>query len=78
MLLDGTPDPWATVADRFNRDVSLNRQVARQMGRLGEKQARTERLAVALEAGRVYGLRQFQGEQLLRRQLQPIRLQKHW
>ena len=78
MLLDGTPDPWATAADRFNRDFNLNRQVARQMGRLGEKQARTERLAVALEAGRVYGLRQFRGEQILRRQLQPIRLQKHW
>ena len=51
-------NPCATAGERLNKFVSLDPSLARKLKELSADQARDDRLAFALEAGRVYGLRQ--------------------
>ena len=51
-------DPWATAAERLNRFVSQDPRLGQKLKELSEDQARDNKLAFALEAGRIYGLRQ--------------------
>ena len=51
-------NPWATAGERLNKFVSQDPSLGRKLKELSADQARDNRLAFALEAGRVYGLRQ--------------------
>ena len=51
-------NPWATAGERLNKFVSQDPSLGRKLKELSADQARDDRLATALEAGRVYGLRQ--------------------
>jgi hypothetical protein len=52
------PGPWQTAASLYNRNVSLDRRLARRLDRLSEDQANDEKIAWAVESGRCYGMRQ--------------------
>jgi hypothetical protein len=63
------PGPWQTAATLFNRNVSLDRRLTQRLNDLSENQAHDEKLAWALESGRVYGLRQQRYDMVLKKQL---------
>ena len=47
----------------------MDRNLARELGSLSKHQAHDEKLAEAIESGRVYGLRQQRYDMTLRREL---------
>ena len=51
------PGPWAPAGETFNRFARMDRHLARKLNALSEQQAYDEKLASAIESGRVYGLR---------------------
>lgn len=57
MSLSG-PGPWAPASETFNRFARMDRHLVNQLNELSVQQAYEEKLASALESGRVYGLRQ--------------------
>jgi len=63
------PGPWGTAASLYNRNVSLDRRLAGRLNTLSEDQANTDKLAFAIESGRVYGLRQQKYGMVLKKQL---------
>ena len=66
----GTSDnPWATAQERFNRNARMDRQQAMRLNRMSVHQANDDKLAYAIEAGRVYGLRQQKYDMILKKQL---------
>ncbi len=80
MNLNSTANPWSTAADRLNRDARIDRSLAAKLKDLSVIQAKSDKLAFALEAGRIYGLRQMFYDHTLRKQLRRDRipLQPHW
>jgi hypothetical protein len=80
MILNSTVDPWATIADRMNRDARIDRNLATELKDLSVEQSRTDKLATALEEGRIYGLRQAKYNHILRAQLmrEKVPMQEHW
>jgi hypothetical protein len=63
------PGPWGTAASLYNRNVSLDRRLAGKLNNLSEEQANLDKLAFAIESGRVYGLRQQKNGMVLKKQL---------
>ena len=61
--------PWATAQQRLNKFARLDRRLAGELNELSEAQVRDEKLANALEAGRVYALRRQKYDMQLKRQL---------
>lgn len=61
--------PWATAAERMNRFARMDRSLARDLAELSKHQARDDKLASAIESGRVYGVRQQKYDMTLRREL---------
>jgi hypothetical protein len=49
--------PWAPAQETFNRFARMDSQLGRKLADLSAQQARDDKLAFAIEAGRVYGLR---------------------
>ena len=62
-------DPWAKAQDRFNKFARMDRQLAGRLNDRSEQQANEDKLAFAIEAGRIYGLRARKCYVLLRHEL---------
>ena len=61
--------PWATASQRLHRFINLDQRLAGELNHLVEGSVNDTKLAVALEAGRVYGMRQQRYDMQLKRQL---------
>ena len=61
--------PWAPAKELFNRFARLDRRLASRLGDLSGDQASDNKLAFALESGRIYGLRQQKYDMVLKKQL---------
>jgi len=64
-----TADPWAPAQQKFNKFAIGDRDLQRKLGDLSEHLAHDDKLAWALESGRVYGLRAQKYDMQLKRQL---------
>jgi len=62
-------DPWATAAQRMNKFVSQDHELGKRLASLSMDQAQNEKVAFALEMGRIYGLRTQYYEMALQRGL---------
>jgi len=62
-------DPWATAAQRANKFARIDPELGRRLASLSKHQAHDDKLAFAIEAGRIYGLRQQKFDMNLRQQL---------
>ena len=62
-------NPWATVAERANKFARFDSRLGRRLADLSKHLARDEKLAFAIDEGRVYGLRQQKYGMLLKKQL---------
>ena len=62
-------NPWAGAQELFNKNARIDRNVARRLETLSRQEARDDKLAFAIEAGRVYGLRQQKYDMQLKREL---------
>ena len=51
------PGPWAPGNEVFNKFARMDPHLADQLNELSKRQAYEEKLAMALESGRIYGLR---------------------
>ena len=51
-------NPWATAGERLNKFVSQDPRLGQKLKELSADQAHDSKLAFALEAGRMYDLRQ--------------------
>ena len=49
--------PWAPASKTFNKFRKMDPHLADQLNELNKRQAYEEKLAMALESGRIYGLR---------------------
>ncbi len=49
--------PWGPASETFNKFRSMDPHLADQLNELNKRQAYEEKLAMALESGRIYGLR---------------------
>jgi hypothetical protein len=49
-------NPWASAAERLNKFVSQDRRLGGKLKELSADQAHDDKLAFALEFGRLYGL----------------------
>lgn len=70
-------NPWATAGERLNKFVSQDPSLGQKLKELSTDQARDNKLAFALEAGRVYGLRQQYYDMKLQRGLNKETEQEH-
>ena len=69
MVMLGTADPWEGAAGRLNNFARMDRSLAGKLNQMSQDQSDEDKLAAALESGRVYGLRTQKCEMLLKRQL---------
>ena len=60
---------WQTAAERLNRFAHMDPSLRQELNALSRAQARDDKLAFALEAGRIYGLRQEFYQNKLKRDL---------
>jgi hypothetical protein len=49
--------PWAPPGEIFNKFARMDHHLCKQLNELSKQQVYEERLAVAIESGRIYGLR---------------------
>ena len=61
--------PFGGIAERANNFARQDRTLARHLGALSEQEAMDSKLAAAIEAGRVYGMRQQKYDMLLKKQV---------
>jgi hypothetical protein len=61
--------PWAPAQEAFNKFARMDRRLAVQLGQLSKAQAHDDKLAWALESGRIYGMRQYRCQAILRKEL---------
>ena len=61
--------PWAPAQEVFNKFARMDRTLVQKLNNLSENQAHHDKLAFALESGRIYGLRQQKYNMVLKRQL---------
>lgn len=61
--------PWGTASQVFNKFARMDRHLQVQLADLSEEQAGQQKLAQAIESGRVYGLRQQKYNMTLKKQL---------
>ena len=80
-LLD-TDNPWMTASERLSKYARQDQALSRQLCELSKVQASQNKLAFAIEAGRVFGLRQEKYDHILKSQLarqwRNPPLQPHW
>ena len=60
---------WQTAAERLNRFANMDPGLRQELNTLSKAQARDDKIAFALEAGRIYGLRQEFYEYKMKRDL---------
>ena len=60
---------WRSAAERMNQFANMDPSLRQELNALSRAQARDDKLAFALEAGRIYGLRQEFYEYKLKRDL---------
>jgi hypothetical protein len=60
---------WRSAADRLNNIASADRATRRKLCELSKAEARDDKIAVKLEEGRTYGMRQQYYDNTLRREL---------
>ena len=60
---------WQTAAERLNRFAHMDPSLRAERGALSKAEARDDKLAFKLEAGRIYGLRQEYYDNKLKRDL---------
>ena len=58
-----------TASEHLNRFARIDRNLAKRLNALSEHQARENKLAFAIESGRIYGLRAQKCDLHLKRQL---------
>ena len=60
---------WQTAAERMNRFANVDRGLRQKLCELSKAEARDDKVAVKLEEGRTYGMRQQFYDNRLRREL---------
>ena len=60
---------WRTASERLNRFVSMDSNLGRKLADLSVLESNEAKLSMALESGRIYGLRQQKYDHILQRQL---------
>ena len=60
---------WQTASERLNRFARMDPSLRQELNTLSKAEARDDKLAFALEAGRIYGLRQEFYQNKLKRDL---------
>jgi len=56
-MMTMTDNPWAPAQEAFNKFARIDGRLGRRLAELSGQQARDDKIAFAIEAGRVYGLR---------------------
>ena len=69
VLATQTDDPWMGPQQVFNKFSRIDRALASRLNSLSAHQAKEDKLASAIESGRVYGLQQQFYEMRLKRKL---------
>ncbi len=64
--MDISANPWGGIQERANNFARQDSRLGAHLKKLSEQEALDNKLAVAIEAGRVYGLRQ---QKYLRKQV---------
>ena len=64
-----TDDPWQPARTHFNKFARLDHSLGQQLQLLSKRQAQDDRMAEALELGRIYGLQAQNYDMILKRQL---------
>ncbi len=62
-------DPWTGAKEQLNKFVTMDPRLGGELNRLNKQQAADNKLAFALQAGRVYGMRTRRCYALLKREL---------
>ena len=69
MVLWATVNAWPAAAEQLNNWARVDRSLGAKLAELSEDQSHQNKLAWALESGRIYGLRQQKCEMLHKRKL---------
>ena len=64
-----TDDPWQPARAHFNKFTWLDRSLGQRLRLLSQRQAQDDRMAEAIELGRIYGLQAQYYDMMLKRQL---------
>ena len=64
-----TDDPWQPAQAHFNKFARLDHSLGERLQLLSQRQAQDDRMAEAIELGRIYGLRAQKYDMILKRQL---------
>jgi len=64
-----TDDPWQPAQAHFNKFARLDRNLGQRLRLLSQRQAQDDRMAEAIELGRIYGLQAQNYDMILKRQL---------
>ena len=82
MILTMTDNPWQTAQEAFNKYARIDPAQGQRLAHLSKQLVRNDKLAWAIESGRVYGLRQQKYDMALRRQLNAdwrrAPVEQHW
>ena len=65
-------DPWIPLSQRVGRHVQQDPRLGRELAELSKRSSYEEKLATALEEGRIFGLRQQVFDMHLRQQLNQL------
>ena len=68
-----TDDPWQPPQARFNKFARLDHSLGERLRLLTQRQAQDNKMAEAIELGRIYGLQAQNYDMILKRQLNRIR-----
>ena len=68
MLQTHTDDPWQPAPIHFNKFASLDHRLGERLRLLSQRQAQDDKMALAIESGRIYGLRAQKYDMILKRQ----------
>ena len=64
-----TDDPWQPARAHFNKIARLDHSLGERLRLLSQRQAQDDRMAEAIELGRIYGLQAQNYDMILKRQL---------
>ena len=64
-----TDDPWQPAQVHFNKFARIDRNLGQRLRMLSQRQAHDNKLASAIELGRIYGLQSQKYDMILKRQL---------
>ena len=64
-----TDDPWQPPQAHFNKFARIDHNLGQRLRMLSQRQAHDNKLASAIELGRIYGLQSQKYDMILKRQL---------